>query len=174
MQTPTKNTSLNQSTVATDKLKTFFVEHLHRVYCAKSHLAQSLPEFVEQTHFIDLRQAIVETNEDLLKQLARMKEIFILMDEEISFDGFKDLIGLIEIAYNGVHENSGDAELRDLSILFYMQNVESMEMTSFQILQIASIKLNDKRIGQLLKENYDEAKGDRALMKLIMDKYLVN
>ncbi|MDO7743345.1 MAG: DUF892 family protein, partial [Pedobacter sp.] len=61
-----------------------------------------------------------------------------------------------------------------LSIIFYLQNIESVEMASFQILQMAAVRLNNKHISQLLKENYEEAKSDRTLLLLISSKYIIN
>jgi len=45
-------------------------------------------------------------------------------------------------------------------------------MASFQVLQMAAVKLKNKQIKQLLKENYDEAKADRTLLLLIAAKYI--
>lgn len=62
--------------------------------------------------------------------------------------------------------------VRDMSIIFYLQNIESVEMASFQVLQMAAVKLKNRQIRQLLKENYDEAKADRTLLLLIAAKYI--
>ncbi|WP_281024308.1 DUF892 family protein [Mucilaginibacter celer] len=59
-----------------------------------------------------------------------------------------------------------------MSILFYLHNIESMEMASFQILRIAAVKLKNSQIKKLTQRNYDEAKADRTLMLLIAAKYI--
>jgi ferritin-like metal-binding protein YciE len=94
------------------------------------------------------------------------------MDEEITDDNCKGMLGLVDEAFDSVIEYKNDAALRDLSLLYYMQNIESIEMASFQILQIAAVKLKNKQVIQLLRENYDEAKADRTLMLLITAKYM--
>jgi ferritin-like metal-binding protein YciE len=53
-----------------------------------------------------------------------------------------------------------------------MQNIESVEMASFQVLEMAAVKLKSKQIKQLIRENYDEAKADRTLLLLITAKYI--
>jgi len=76
-----------------------------------------------------------------------------------------------------IHQNrhlASEAELQDLSIIFYLQNIESVEMASFQILQMAAVKLHNSHINKLLKENYEEAKSDRVLLLLISSKYIVS
>ncbi|MES2275184.1 MAG: hypothetical protein V4592_04125 [Bacteroidota bacterium] len=61
-----------------------------------------------------------------------------------------------------------------MAILIYMQNIESIEQASFQVLQMAAVKLRYQKISQLLKENHDESQEDRALLLLLTAKCLVS
>lgn len=160
--------------LGSEKLKTFFINHLDRIYSAKTHLVTKLPKLEEEAHFSDLQQAIAETVENVEKQIARMEMIYALLDAKTSYGNILGLTGLIDDAFEAIHQQSGEAELRDLSIVFYLQNIESVEMASFQILQMAAVKINNKQIVQLLQENYDEAKADRMLFLLISTKYITN
>jgi ferritin-like metal-binding protein YciE len=81
-------------------------------------------------------------------------------------------VGLVDDAFEDIKLHSKEPELRDLSIAFYMQNIESVEMASFQVLEMAAVKLKNKQIKQLIRENYDEAKADRTLLLLITAKFL--
>jgi ferritin-like metal-binding protein YciE len=101
-----------------------------------------------------------------------MEVIYNLLDAEISKGSINGLTGLVDDAFEAIREQTGEAELRDMSIIFYLQNIESVEMASFQVLQMAAVKLKNKQIKQLLKENYDEAKADRTLLLLIAAKYI--
>lgn len=160
--------------LGSEKLKLFFVMHLDRIYAAKLHLVSRLPRLLEEVQFSDLKQAIGETVEDVQKQLARMEVIYTLLDAEVSKGSIHGLTGLVDDAFEAINEQIGEPELRDLSIIFYLQNIESVEMASFQILQMAAVKLKNKHIDQLLKENYNEAKADRTLLLLISSKYITN
>jgi ferritin-like metal-binding protein YciE len=164
-----KGKSIN---LGSKKLKVFFVNHLNRIYYAKMHLVQWLPKLQDEVNFSDLRHAIRETVEDVEKQIARMELIYELLDAEISKGSINGLTGLVDDAFEAIREQAGEAELRDMSIIFYLQNIESVEMASFQVLQIAAVKLKNKQVIQLLKENYDEAKADRTLLLLIAAKYI--
>ena len=159
--------------LGTDKLKSFFITHLNRIYCAKLHLINRLLEIERLSHFRDLQQAIAETTEEVQKQITRMGEIYELLDAEVAIESHKGLTGLVEDAFIAVKQQSADPVLRDMSILFYMQNIESVEMTSFQVLQMAAVKLKDKQISQLLKENFDAAKADRSLLLMVSAKYIM-
>jgi ferritin-like metal-binding protein YciE len=155
-----------------EKLKTFFVKHLNRIYYAKAHLVAKLPLLLDEVYFKDLQQAITETVADVEKQMARMELIYELLDSEISKGSIHGLTGLVDDAFEAIREQDGEAELRDMSIIFYLQNIESVEMASFQVLEMAAVKIKNKQIKHLLKENYDEAKADRTLLLLIGAKYV--
>ena len=169
-----KHSSWKKINLGSEKLKIFFIKHLDRIYGAKLHLVSKLPSLAAEVEFADLKNAILETVADVEKQIARMEVIYSLLDAEVSTGSIHGLTGLIEDAFEAIDEQIGEGELRDLSIIFYLQNIESVEMASFQILQMAAIKLKNKHINQLLKENYDEAKADRTLLLLISSKYIIN
>ena len=155
-----------------EKLKIFFIEHLDKIYCAKLHLITRLPKLLEQAYYSDLKSAIVETVDHVEQEISRMEMMYTILEANYSDCDSKGLNGLIEDAYIAIQKQGPDRELRDLSILFYLQNIESVEMASFQILQIAAVKLKNKQIASLLKENYEEAKADRTLFLLISSKYI--
>jgi ferritin-like metal-binding protein YciE len=157
-----------------ENLRTFFIDHLNIIYCAKAHLVARLPEIAVHVHFTDLREGILETVSDVQKQLARVELILTLLDAGITGANCPGISGMIEEAFQGIKRNTGrDHGLRDLSIAYYMQQIESVEMASFQILEMASVKLKDKQIKRLVKENYNEARADRTLMLLIATKYII-
>ena len=168
-----QNRKANQKiSFGSKKLRIFFINHLDKIYAAKAHLVLHLPQIAANAHFADLRHAILETQEDIEKQMARMEIIYNILDEERSQGNFSGLAGLVDDAFADIELHSQEPELRDLSIAFYMQNIESMESSSFQVLQMAAVKLKNKQIKQLIKENYDEAKADRTLLLLITAKYI--
>jgi ferritin-like metal-binding protein YciE len=160
--------------LGSEKLKVFFLKHLDRIYAAKLHLVSKLPGLAQEVQFPDLKSAILKTVSDVENQITRMQIIYTLLDATCCKGSINGLTGLIEDAFEAINEQSGESELRDLSIIFYLQNIESVEMASFQILQMAAVKLKNNQINQLLKENYDEAKADRTLLLLISSKYIIS
>ena len=80
----------------------------------------------------------------------------------------------MEKIFSDLQQQFGDHELRDLLIVTYLYQQENVEMASFQILQIAATGIPETRITQLLKENYEEAKADRALLMALTKKYIKN
>jgi len=161
-----------QQEIGPDELNGYFLSHLNRIYCAKNQLVDKLPELTRQSHFLDLKQAIDETIDMVQNQISRMKAIFILMDAWYSYEACTGLIGLLDEAFQSIGPQAGKPALRDLSILFYMHNIESIEMASFKILMLVADKIGNAEVVQLLRECYDEAKEDRVLFKEITQRYL--
>jgi ferritin-like metal-binding protein YciE len=164
----------NSINLGPEKLRKFFITHLNRIYFAKLHLIKRLPEIQDLAHFNDLQQAIAETTGEVEKQIARMRKIYAIFNTDVSIETHRGLSGLVEDAFNAVKLLGNDPELRDMSILFYMQNIESVEMTSFQVLQIAAVKMKNEQISQLLKENFEAAKADRSLLLMVSAKYITS
>ena len=150
----------------------FFISHLNRIFCAKNQLVEKLPQLRKSAHFRDLEQAIGETVEVVDMQIARMKQIYIMLDSVNQFEHCTGLVGLLDEAFQAIGAQEKNAAFRDLSILFYMQIIESVEVTSFRILMQVASKIRQPEVEQLLRECYDEAKDDRALLKQISEHYI--
>lgn len=155
-------------------LKRYFLNHLNKLYCAKGHLVSRLPAVLDLAKFADLREAISETIADISSQLVRMREIYQIMDADYESSNCRMFMGLIDDLFSGVADEEGNPELQDMSIIYYLQNIESLEMASFHALQMAAVKFENEDVSQLLQDNFDEAKAERTLLRLITAKYLVN
>lgn len=154
------------------ELEIFFVSHLNRIYCAKSQLADKLPLLINRSHFLDLRQAINETIEVVRMQIERFKQIYILLDTFYRPESCVGLIGMLDEAFQSVGNPGESPTLRDLSVLFYMQNIESIETASFKTMLRVADRLPHSGIAQLLQECYDEAQEDKLLFRQITENYL--
>jgi len=162
-----------QADFGPEDIRLFFIEHLNRIYCAKAHLVERLPEIRDNAEFEDLKYAIDETLDDVENQIARMDEIYSILNAEKAIQDFNGVIGLVEDAFTSIYHYRDNPSLRDMGILFYLQNIESLEMASFKVLMIVAAKFNDDKIKQLLKDNYNEAMADRALLILILTRYVI-
>jgi ferritin-like metal-binding protein YciE len=152
----------------------FFIHHLNKIYSAKTHLLKRLPEILYEVHFSDLEEGIFETIKVVENQRERMQTVYDLMGAEVNDGNYNGLLGLIDDSFADIKSHSTNHELRDMSILFYMSNIEAMEMASFQVLQLLAVKLKNEEIKKLIKENYDDAQADKTLLLLITTKYLAS
>jgi ferritin-like metal-binding protein YciE len=154
------------------ELRRFFISHLNRIFCAKSQLVEKLPQLASRSHFLDLQQAIDETVEIVNKQIRRMKQIYIMLDAWYQPESCIGLAGVLDEAFQSIGNPEDSPALRDLSILFYMNNIESIEKASFAVMMMVADKLPAPGITQLLLECYDEAREDKILFKQITENYL--
>lgn len=157
---------------AKNTLLKFFSGHLDRIYCGKQHLINSLPTLAEQAHFGDLKLAILELRDDVRKQIDRMTEIYELLHLKRNETGCAGMTTLLQEMFEGIDSHKGEKPLCDLSLMFYLQNIESIETTSFEMLRLTASKLQNKGVSQLLRESFDEAKEDRGLLLQISEKFL--
>ncbi|TSJ36335.1 DUF892 family protein [Mucilaginibacter corticis] len=160
-------TALNQ-----DDLRHFLLSHLHRIYCAKTQLVEKLPLLEKISHFLDLKQAIAETTEAVRMQIMRMKEIYIAMDAWYHPESCTGLLGLLDEAFQSTGVAGDSPALRDMSVLFYMYNIESIETASFKTMLLVADGLGLPEVSQLLLECYDDACEDKALFHEITAHYL--
>lgn len=160
-----------KNALSSTELRHFFISHLNRIYCAKSQLVEKLPELAKRSHFLDLQQAIGETVEIVGNQLARIKEIYVLLDDFYRLENCTGLIGVLDEAFQSIGSPGDSPALRDLSILFYMQNIESIEIASFKMMLMVAGQLRVRDVVQLLRECYDEALEDKILLNAIAANY---
>jgi len=156
-----------------EDLTSFFIHYLNKVYSAKTHLLNRLPEILYQVQFADLEEAIYSTINIVEGQRERLRAVYEIMGAEIKEGSVSGLIGLIDDSFNEVVLHQDNHELRDMSILFYMTNIEATEMASFQVLQMLAVKIGNDEIKRLIKENYDDAQSDKTLLLFITAKYLI-
>jgi len=157
---------------AKNTLLKFFSGHLDRIYCGKEHLLDSLPALASQAHFSDLKLAILELRDDVRKQIDRMNEIYEMLQLERNEAGCVGMISLLQEMFEGIDSHRGEKPFCDLSLIFYLQNIESIETISFQMLRLTASKLGHEGVNQLLRESFDEAKEDRGLLLQIGEKFI--
>ncbi|MFC4143551.1 DUF892 family protein [Pedobacter mendelii] len=157
---------------ASEKLLIFFTNHLDRIYSAKVHMVNRLPSLVGKINDPDLSMGISQTISNVENQISRMDSIYELLNTLPPKESLPGLKGLIEEAFLAIETQDIDEMVRDLSVLFYLQNIENVEAASFQLLQMAGVKLKNTDISRLLLQNYEEAKKNRTLLLLISTKYI--
>lgn len=157
---------------APDKLTIFFTEHLNRIYCTRAHLAERLLEIADADNFKDLREPIKDTINETEEQIARMDGIYALLEQRYSFDNCTSMIAMLEDDFTIIQQQSDDVPLRDMSIMLYLQNIETTEDNSIQILQLAAVNENNQQMNLFLHEHLNRTVAKRALYHFIRTKYI--
>lgn len=173
MNNPTQNPKPYHPALQSQELTLFFIRHLNHIYCAKAHLFERLQELADHINFLDLKLPILKTCENVARLSTKIEEIYVLMESKPDLENCDELIAFIEAGFESIHQQSKNQILRDLSVLSYLSLIESIEIASFQQLQMAAVALNNKQIEQLVQDNFDESKAGRLLYSQIAAKYIV-
>lgn len=145
-----------------------FICHVIRIFCAKSHLLERLPELADQPNFKDLAVAIEDTINTTENQLEGLCTRFGFLKMPGIMDDCDALIASMESCFSMIHTWNQDRLARDLNILHYLQSVSATELCSLEILFIASNNFGSAHTKEFLKGIYDEAKKNTALQRLLI------
>ncbi|OIQ72116.1 hypothetical protein GALL_462590 [mine drainage metagenome] len=151
-------------------LKKIFLEHLNYIYYGKQHLLHFFDEVKGIARLNVLKQAIQEAIDDTLRQMSQMDEIFTAIDEKASKTNTLGLKALTLEAYIAAIKAGKTALEKDVFILFYLQQIEGIEITYFKVLKNLA-----KAIGYsntFLDQPFDLAVGNKVLFEAIYKDYI--
>jgi ferritin-like metal-binding protein YciE len=154
------------------ELKQFFLSHLNRIYCAKTQLEEKLPVIAGHVHASDLRLAVAQTIHIVSVQIGRLQEIYARFSASYTPESCLGLSGFLDEAFQSIGPPLDRPSLQDLSILFYMRNISSIEMVSVEVMIRVADKLSAWNIAGLLSECYDEARQNMALFNSLASTYI--
>lgn len=153
-------------------LKKIFLMQLSNIYCVRQYLVVNLPIMAASASFTDLKNAILEQVDDIKLQLLRMQEIYKIVGEEYSLQQCLGVRFLTIEAYVAIKADGMTKLEADLSMLCYLNAVESLEISCYKALcDIAESLLQDD-LRLLLKQNLDMAKDSKELFELISKEYI--
>ena len=152
-------------------LNKVFIHNLNRIYFAKCYLNKKMEHLIEMASFKTLQLGMHEFWADVKKQIKRMEEIYVLIDEMPSDKDCNPIKAIIkdEFCLEDKHELS---ILNDMDIIMYMQMLEHINMTSYRLLKTVASELKNSEIKQLLIECFDECVDNDHLFMLIAKEYI--
>ncbi|WP_454801330.1 DUF892 family protein [Mucilaginibacter phyllosphaerae] len=149
----------------------FLINHLNRIYCVKAHLYERLPDVYAHVPN-DLDSLIAEALVKIKQQLTGIDRIFSLLNSKYEFEHCESLICLIEDLFCSIHRYRDNSSIRALSLLFYLENIKSIEFASIHILRSVADLCGRKEIKQLLLEHFKDARKDLILLTHLSATYL--
>jgi ferritin-like metal-binding protein YciE len=152
--------------------KQLFIHQLNRVNCTKGYLARNLPLLAEMASFKNMRLAIQETHNDVLKQQKRIDEIYKLSGAKASDEGCEVVKAVIEEAYHFGNHTGKPKIVNDMDIILYVRLIENIELTSFRVLKLIHEFIGTDQVTQLLAECCDENIDNDKLFGLVAEEYL--
>jgi ferritin-like metal-binding protein YciE len=151
-------------------LKRTFLEHLNYIYYGKKHLVDFFTEVRSIATLNVLKHAIQEGIEDTESQINHMEEIYDNISESPSKTNTLGIKALTLEAYLSAIKAGKTQVERDIFILFYLQQIEGIEITYFKVLKnlAKSIGYNHSFIDQ----PFDIAVENKLLFESIYKEYI--
>jgi ferritin-like metal-binding protein YciE len=153
-------------------LKKIFLKQLDNIYCIKKHLLKVLPSLADKASFLDLKDAILESLDQIKMQVLRMDVIYKIFTAKYNEAHCIDIKTMSLEAYVTAKVEEQSPVERDLSLLIHLQITESVEMAYFNVLKNLAFNLNNKEVEQLLNQNFETAVDSKKLYELIAKEYI--
>jgi ferritin-like metal-binding protein YciE len=116
-------------------LKKTFLEHLNYIYYGKQHLMDFFTEIKDLATLNVLKMAIEEAHEDAHDQMHQMENVFNAIGETPSKTNTLGIKAMTLEAYLAAIKAGKTPLERDVFILFYLQQIEGIEITYFKVLK---------------------------------------
>ncbi|MET3606943.1 ferritin-like metal-binding protein YciE [Mucilaginibacter rubeus] len=155
-----------------DSLKKVFLMQLGNIYSVKNYLVANLPLIAESASFRDLKNAIQESIGDIRLQLLRMNVIYQLIGEQYHPQHCIGVRALTIESFRAVKTKGLSALESDLLLLYHLNNLESIEVSSFNFLHNIALSMPITDMTLLLRQNMDVAKDNKELFEMITQEYL--
>ncbi len=151
--------------------KELFIYYLNKIYDGKLYLNEQLPQVIKKTNLKILQLALEELLKDVKTQIARMQDIYKMLDVEPTEITDAPIKTIIQNACD-LRNNPNSVIVNDMDIMVHMQLVEHVNIISYRMLRRLASLLNYKEIEQLMVECFDESRDDDKLFLMIADEYL--
>jgi ferritin-like metal-binding protein YciE len=150
----------------------FFTDQLKDIYWAEKHLVQKLPSLQRAASSEELKNAIEEHIAQTQDQVARLEEVFSLLDKKPQAKKCDAMEGLTTEAKTVISETEAGTATRDVGIIMAAQKVEHYEIAAYgSLTQLAkTIGLDD--VADILAETLAEEKDTDVLLTQIAESHI--
>jgi len=148
------------------KLKDLFLHTLNDVLYAERQILKALPKMERKATDPKLKAALSSHKDETEDHVARLEEVFELLDKPARGAKCDAMVGLVEEAESLMAEID-DKETMDAALISLAQAVEHYEIARYGTLVAWAKQLGHTKAAKLLKETLDqEYSADKALSKL--------
>jgi ferritin-like metal-binding protein YciE len=153
-------------------LTKLFLKQLDNIYCIKKHLLEVLPKLADNASFPALKEAILESIDQIKVQILRMDVIYKIYSAKYqphNCIGVKTMSLEAYIAAKVIEQTPVE---RDLALLIHLQITESVETAYFGVLKSIADSLNNEEVVALLDQNFETAASSKKMFELIAKEYI--
>ena len=151
-------------------LKNTFLNHLNYIYYGKHHLLTFFTEVKDIATLAVLKMAIQEGIDDTENQLEQLEELFNTIGEKPSKTNTLGIKALTLEAYIAAIKGGKTSLEKDVFILFYLQQIEGIEITYFKVLKNLATAIGYSN--HFLDLPFDLAVENKILFEAIYREYI--
>ena len=152
----------------TKTLDNLFLDTLKDIYYAEKQIYKALPKMAKAAESDQLRAAFEKHHDETEGQIARLEQIFDLLDKPARGKKCDAIEGILDEGKEIMEEYKGEAAL-DAGLLAAAQAVEHYEISRYGTLKAWATKLGHRDAVKLLDQTLnEEKKTDDALSKLAL------
>jgi ferritin-like metal-binding protein YciE len=127
-----KQAALNVGAGASDSmLKEFFVDELKDIYYAEKHIAKTLPKMKKAATSAELKQAFEDHRVMTLNQVARLEQVFELLNEKAKGKKCEAIEGITKEGEGIIEDTETGTATRDVGLIISAQKVEHYEIAAY-------------------------------------------
>jgi ferritin-like metal-binding protein YciE len=143
-----------------------FVHQLRDIYYAEAQILKALPKMVDKASNADLRNGFSEHLEQTRNHVARLEEIFDMLDLDAEGVDCPAIDGILEEA-DDVSGEVEDKRVLDAALIAAAQAVEHYEITRYGTLMAWAEEAGREDCARLLKQTLDEERAaDKKLTQI--------
>lgn len=148
-------------------LKELFIDGIKDLYWAENHLLKVLPKMQKSATSAELAGAIGKHLDETRGQVARLEQIFTLLDEKAQAKKCDAMEGLAKEGESILESTEAGTATRDVGIILASQKVEHYEIASYGGLAQLATTLGLSEVSALLVQTLEEEKeADLTLSKI--------
>lgn len=138
-------------------LRDLFVYELKDLYWAEKALTKAIPKMIKNASSEDLIDALTGHLKETVRHVARLEEVFSLLDEKVGAIECEAMAGLLNEAETIMAETE-KGEVRDAGIILSAQKVEHYEIAAYGSLCAFAKTLEEHDAVSLLEDTLNEEK----------------
>ena len=150
-------------------LKEFFLEELRDIYGAEKQLTNALPKLRKAATSPDLAMAFEEHLQVTQNQIARLEQIFQLLDEKPESKKCEGMEGLLKEGESVIKDTDVGSATRDVGLIVSAQKVEHYEIAAYGSLRQLAKNIDKAEVSRLLEESLQEEKETDMLLSNLAD-----
>jgi ferritin-like metal-binding protein YciE len=150
-------------------LEEFFLQELKDIYGAEKQLTKAIPKMQKAATTQELKEALEEHLEITKEQIARLEEVFELMDVKPQSKKCEAMEGITKEGESVIEETETGSMTRDAAIIMAAQKVEHYEIATYGGLVQLAKTIGRDEVAEILAQTLEEEKEADQLLSEIAE-----